>query len=270
MYLFLISPNNSGKSVISQYIAQRFDFYLPPFTNNEGQFAPEVAPIMRDRPWDETRQFDWRFIKSIWDGLLRASGRSVFLEASPPNMLRVSAIREAFGAEARFIYSISDPYSYCGSCMYRYKTQDNPATIETLVSGWLFRARRQRQNIEAFPDVPKISYESFCSSPETVDRAVSRLLPGRRPVDHTLSFIGKAAGYGGIVNLNARNIAFFEYPEVETISTSLAREPDLLQFFGYVLLTRGRYEEIREKAPHLWEAGRSRRMQWSQLDLSPS
>jgi hypothetical protein len=82
--------------------------------------------------------------------------------------------------------------------------------------------------------------------------------------------MGKAAGYGGIVNLNARNIAFFEYPEIEIISTSLAREPDLLQFFGYELLTGSRYEEIGERAPHLWQAGRSRRMQWSQFDRSPS
>ena len=49
MYLFLISPNNSGTTVMSQYIAQRFDFYLPPFGNNEGQFAPAVESMMRDR-----------------------------------------------------------------------------------------------------------------------------------------------------------------------------------------------------------------------------
>ena len=43
---FVFSPNNSGTTVISQYLASQIDGYLPPYGNNEGQMVPEVKAMV--------------------------------------------------------------------------------------------------------------------------------------------------------------------------------------------------------------------------------
>lgn len=260
MYLFLISPNNSGTTVMSQYIAQRFDFYLPPFGNNEGQFAPTVESMMRDRPWDADRAFDWPFIKANWDALLRASGRDVFVEASPPNLLRVREIRSAFGTEARFIFSIADPYSFCGSFLFRYRERADRDTLHEIADRWLFRAEKQAANIRDLPDAPRLTYEAFCADPRAADRAVSRLLPHQEQADRRIEFKGKAGGYDGIVDLNVRNIAVFDFAEIERINERFERRRALLDEFGYGLLTREGFDALQSRDPVQWAQGRQRRL----------
>lgn len=260
MYLFLISPNNSGTTVISQYIAQRFDFYLPPFGNSEGQFAPAVKRMMRDRPWDETRAFDWPFIKTSWDALLRASGRDVFVEASPPNMLRLHEIRDAFGVTAHFIFSIADPYSFCGSFLFRYRERVDGNTLDEVAERWLFRAQKQAANIRDLPDAPRFTYETFCADPPVADRAVSRLLPHQARADRPIEFEGKASGYDGVVDLNIRNIAVFDFAEIERINERFDSRSELLAEFGYRLLTREDYDALRTRDPVQWAQGRERRL----------
>ena len=67
-YKFIFSPNNSGTTIISQYLSAHINnSYLPPFGNNEGQMAPNMKKIMRHNPWNPDSIFDWQFIKKEWD-----------------------------------------------------------------------------------------------------------------------------------------------------------------------------------------------------------
>jgi hypothetical protein len=70
MYYFLFSPNNSGTTVMSQYISDRYNCYLPPFGNYEGQMMPSVEDVMRKAAWDKTAVLPWREIKRSWDEAL--------------------------------------------------------------------------------------------------------------------------------------------------------------------------------------------------------
>ena len=82
---------------MSQYLAAHTrDSYLPPFGNCEGQMAPSVKKIMRNKPWDSSSIFDWQFIKKEWDKLAIDQNKSCFIECSPPNIMRVSSILDSF------------------------------------------------------------------------------------------------------------------------------------------------------------------------------
>ena len=116
-YLFLFCPNNSGTTVLSQYLASQIDGYLPPYGNNEGQMVPAVRKMMREKPWNASIDYDWAFIRAAWDEM--RDGR-IFVEGSPPNLLRFDSIREVFGQDSSAVISICDPYQHIASCMKRY------------------------------------------------------------------------------------------------------------------------------------------------------
>ena len=235
MYIFVLSPNNSGTTVIGQYIAAQSDGYLPPFGNHEGQMVPAVKEAMRSDPWNPEARLDWPFIKSVWDELLAESGKGVFVETSPPNLMRVGQIREAFAEDARYLFSIANPYAQISSCIYNYSDPPlAPRTLRRLTEQWLNKARAMAQNIVSHPDIPKITYEDFCRTPTVINEALDL------PVVSDSAIAGKRnAPVTRIMDMTNRNILFNDAFTIDRISELLAEEEDLLQFFGYSLIEDG-------------------------------
>lgn len=164
-FIFLFCPNNSGTTILSQYIASQIEVYLPPFGNNEGQMIPEVKPIMRNHPWNPHQKFDWPFIRSTWEK--RAAGK-LFFEASPPNLMRPQEIEEFFGHDSTALISISNPYQYISSCLRRYRQPGAP--VAPLAREWLMKAKRIRDIRKRYPFFPFLSYEDFVTNPRQINR----------------------------------------------------------------------------------------------------
>lgn len=242
-YIFLLCMNNAGTTVMSQYLASQIDAYLPPFGNNEGQTAPAVREMMRRRPWSEGTKFDWAFIKAEWDKLRIESGKTTFIEASPPNIMRLGQIRSHFDAHSTYVFSISNPYVQIASCAYNYL--EPPLTRRSLrktAEKWLEKAEKMITNMSENPDIPLVKYEDFCTDPTAFNRALNL------PVQDDVEISGKRnTRITEIKDQTYKNVAFFDESEINLISSALAERADVVEHFGY---------EIRDGADLLNAAAR--------------
>ncbi len=253
-FLFIFCPNNSGTTILSQYIASQLDAYLPPFGNFEGQMAPGVKPMMRLNAWDETREFDWLFIRTRWEAL--AKGR-LFVEASPPNLLRPRAIVRYFGDDATAVTSLSDPYQHTASCLRRY---GKPGTkVGGIVRSWVIKAKAISGIRGDWPHFPFLPYERFVAQPRSVNDALS--LPVR-------PFEGpgkKGSDAEGIQDLSPRTTAFLEPDEIDRVTELLTPHAGLLEPFGYRLWEgHALHTSLEERTPQEFAKGRDRRNAWNE------
>ena len=258
-FLFLLSPNNSGTTVIGQYLQSQTGGYLPPFGNQEGQMAPAVRDMMRKAPWNPDEPFDWAFIRAEWEKLARAAGNPLFIECSPPNLIRTEGIRPAFDGIARYLVSISSPYSFIASNLFNYTGPPvRPETLTTMTEAWITRAGRLRAECQAHPDTPRINYEAFCADPTVVNRALDL------PVIEDAVIRGKGnMPIGRIVDLTARNLAFLDFGEWDRVNAMLSDHTDLLDFFGYTLSPGEALIEHSAAFPAQFHAGIIRRSKWN-------
>ena len=245
-YIFIFSLNNSGTTLMSQYLEANLDnSYLPPFGNNEGQMAPKVKDMMRRKAWDSSSYFDWKFIKNQWDELAIADGKSIFIEASPPNILRVKSILETF-KNSNYIFSISSPYSFISSTLYNYEYGFNKTkTIKNInardfnkqiiikTEMWIKKARLQRENIETFgsPD-QRTSYEEFCAEPDTF---LKKLSINTTEINHKASDISgkKNTKVKEIINMLPKHLSFLGLDGIQAVNSILESHQELIEFFGY-------------------------------------
>lgn len=252
-FVFLFCPNNSGSTVLSQYAAKQLNAYLPPFGNNEGQMAPRVKKMMRARPWRAQTEFDWRFIRKEWE---RLAGGAVFVEASPPNIMRAGPIADVFGAESTAILSICDPYQQIASCLRRYRGPGtNPAN---LVGQWLLKARKIRGIQADFPHFPLVRYDDFTADPVIINRILG--MPVRA---------GDIAGKRGlnmprrIVNMRAVTTLFLTEKELDGISAALGPHAEIVEHFGYAVRPGGDLIEELSADETALAAAQRRRAEWA-------
>lgn len=259
-FCFLFTPNNSGSTVISQYIAAQIGGYLPPFGNNEGQMAPAVRAMMRRRPWRRDTVFDWGAIRSAWEALRDEAGAAVFVEASPPNLVRVDHIVAAFGGDARYLMSVSNPYLFIGSRLYNYGAPPmSEAAPAAAARAWIKRARFVRRWRAAYPAMPLVTYEGFCADPASVNAALGL------PVRPTPALAGKATtGERRIRDMTAAAIGFLTAPELDRASEALAEAAEDMAALGYETTPGDALLSAAEAAaPDLLARGLDRRAGWA-------
>lgn len=245
-YKFLFSPNNSGTTVMSQYLAANLvDSYLPPFGNNEGQMAPGVKGMMRGKSWKKSiSASDWKIIKKEWDNLAKNDGKTVFIESSPPNMMRVSEMLNCF-ENCEYVFSVSTPYSYIASQTFAILKNVDPAKgspsfskkIDRFARIWIDNAKVQRANIENFDGASRrITYEEFCANPKRLLE-----LMGARASDfgdRVLSVEGKKnSRVREIVDMLPKHLGFLGLEGISQINSILTDYQDLLEWFGYSQLS---------------------------------
>ncbi len=261
-YIFLFAPNNSGTTVSCQYLAAQTGGYLPPYGYNEGQMAPAVRKVMRTRPWDAANRFDWGWIRGEWDALCRAAGKGLFIEGSPPNMVRVADIRAVFDGAADYLFFLSHPYMQIASCAYNYGAPDRQP-IEAYARHWLIKAATIRRGMADNPDIALVTYEAFCADPGVLNRALGLPVRPVAPVE------GKRAdGNGRIRNLSARNIAFLRESEIDRIRAVLQTETGLVEGFGYDLPRGAECLRGISAQAGLVAEGLRRRVEWESRDAA--
>ena len=233
---------------MSQTLASAVNGYLPPFTNNEGQMAPTVKKIIfAQNRWDPNVDYDWLSIKNEWLRLLNHSKKNIFIEGSPPNLMRLGAIQKHFSDQMRAVISISSPYMQISSAIKKkhqamtMKNKLDPKRkipkklMKEAISFWVAMAKAQRNNIKANPSIPVVTYEQFCANPYTLIKAFSPNL------DAINNEIPKAKGkkYTGIrdiMDMTCKNLSFFSLKEISMLTKLLKPYRKLINFFGYDLL----------------------------------
>ena len=257
-YVFLLSLNNSGTTIMSQYLASHIkDSYLPPFGNNEGQMAPNVRRIMRKNPWDPNYKFNWTSVKAEWDSLAYKDNKTTFIEASPPNIYRLSEILDTF-TNPKIVFSISSPYSFIASCVFNYSFKNKVRrkqltasegrfidnfdsffadSIRRNTEQWIIRARKQRENIHSFGSKQfLVTYEDFCSSPTTLLEVLG--IQQNNNFNEMTSLKGKSTSrLSKIIDMSAKHLSFLGIKGITAINNILNNDRDLLDYFGYKILS---------------------------------
>ena len=258
-YIFLFSPNFSGTTIISQYLNNNIrNSYLPKFGNNEGQMAPSVRNIMRKNPWDENVNFDWNFIKNEWDNLAEIEKKSIFIESSPPNIMRVDSILNQF-KNCKYIFSISSPYLYIGSALSKVK-KSNSNKIENITNNWINKANMQIKNINKFGDSGiQTTYEKFCDSQNGLLESLN--LDPNLILGNNIEIEGKEnTKITKIINMLPKHLTFLGMSGILQINNILKQHIDILNFFGYKILTIDDCNELISRQPLLAFDGIHRRL----------
>lgn len=263
-YFFLFAPNNSGTTVMSQYIATQLDAYLPPFGNNEGLMMPQLRLPQDNMLWDLDRTWDWPAIKALWDPLPTAAGKDLFVEASPSNMLHVTAIRETFGHHHAALFSMASPYAFIASFVANYRRAPLTAQVlDRIVQRWQLRADFMCRNRLEHADIPFLSYETFCTDPTEINRLFD--IPLRAEIE----IAGKKnSGLRRIEDQTPRHVAFLTEGEWHHVNTRLSENPDLLETHGYKVQSGSDLRAMaRRTAPGLFEKGQAKRDRWNRQDV---
>lgn len=232
---------------MTQYLSRNISHsYLPPFGNNEGQMAPTVKDLMRSNPWDNKSKFDWEKIKKEWDKLAIAENKVSFLEASPPNIMRVSEILSSF-PNSKYVFSISSPYPYIASCVYNYglikegskfdlpKSFDSAIEKSIEISGkkWIKKAKQQKLNIENHGDKNlRLTYEDFCKCPEILLEKLK--IKSVNNDKSSSSLLGKKnSKVSTIIDMTPKHLSFLGTSGILKINNMLKDQIDLIEYFGY-------------------------------------
>lgn len=238
---------------MSQYIAAQIGGYLPPFGNNEGQMMPAVKDTMRSKPWSTDQKFDWDYIRTQWETLV---SDKCFVEASPPNLIRVHHIEPVFGRDSSALMSICDPYQHIASSMHRYSA--NPRGV---AKEWVFKARKVRQLREDYPHFPFISHEEFVKRPTSINEIFG--VPHRE-----ISLKGKrGSGLTKITSTYCRSIGFFRHDDVVAATDILENATDVLEYFGYGLAGPKFLADAQERNSEEFSVGLARRKSWEQRQI---
>jgi hypothetical protein len=252
-FFFIFTPNNSGSTILSQYIQSQMGGYLPPFGNNEGQIIPEVRPMMRVNAWDSDHAFDWRFIRTEWEK--HAAGQT-FIEGSPPDIMRYKAIAEVFGRDSTALINIASPYMRIASCLRRY---NRPGTsVKPMTRHWMRLARAVQSLRQDFAHFPFIRYEDFVTDPLLVNRLLD--LPPQEFLGD-----GKRGSQGsGVIDMRGRTTLFLTEEEIDTVTALLERERDLVEGFGYKLQSgKELIAELSALNPAEYDMAQERRVEWN-------
>lgn len=225
-FYFIFAPNNSGSTVLSQYISAQLGGYLTEFGNNEGINIPSVSGMMRKRRWDSTYKYDWPFIRGEWEK--HAKGKT-FIEGSPSNLVRFREIAETFGDDSSAISLICSPYQQIASCVRRYKSP--PFSPATLVDRWLVKANGIREFRQTYTHFPALTYKEFTAAPETVNDRLGI------PIVHVDVVGKKGSDAKSIEDQSAAAILFLTEQEIDGISQALSKQADLMAYFGFDIMS---------------------------------
>ena len=229
---------------MSQYIASFVNnSYLPQSAYNEGQKIPIINKTLPKNKWRPQANYKWEFIKDIWTQLLEENNKSIFIEASPPNMIHVQKILQYFNPK-HFLFSISSPYSFIGSQLYNYKKNEiiTNELIDQKCKSWVNLAEIQISNISNYCYSKEImTYEKFCSNPDSL---IDILFQSQEEKDfyvdktNNKGIMGKDNDkFNSIVNMQPKHLAFLGLKKINYISKQLEPHKEVLDFFDYKILT---------------------------------
>jgi hypothetical protein len=254
-YLFIICMNNSGSTLLERVLSEcrnAVGFPAPAGPNQQvnGQgFVPDFMPIPGKmipncrRIWseqssileDESR-YNWPKIKSRWrvewarNPKFTTANPRVFLEKSPPNILRASMLQKHFN-NTFFILMQRNPYAVAEGIRRRAKI-----SIERCIQHWIRCAQQQMRNEQMLRNAIKLNYEELSEQPDRSRQQVIAFIPELADLDirkdvavHSLDgHISQP-----IVNYNPKQIALLSKEDLAEINRHLEAVPEVMAHFGY-------------------------------------
>ena len=229
-YAFILCPPYCGSTLLSQILASSKNVSINnPQGTCEGQTLPEVRDhLFVANRWDSKLPVDWPMVKQVWHHYWDPK-RPIFLEKSPPNILRADQIESHF-QPAYFFVMWRNPYAHCESQIRRNGNQPGDA------AGFAIRCLEiQRQNIRKLRNVLPVSYEELTAEPSRFVRQANEFLPelGKLRVSGDFNVHNHLDEKLGIRDLNQEKIALLSETERHEINSVFSQSTATLDYFGY-------------------------------------
>lgn len=199
-----------------------------------------VSRIWTERAevFEDPRNYDWKRIKDVWHrewakhpNYLSVE-ENVFLEKSPPNVLRADLLAEHFPG-ATFLLMIRDPYAVVEGIRRR-----EGYSLERCANHWVRASQRQLVNRKLLPRSLFLSYESLCADPTAWADAIRGHMAGLEDLDLTQKIASRTLDgieERPLEDLNPRQIARLSLEQRAVITACLRPHHELVEQFGYRL-----------------------------------
>lgn len=236
-FVFILTPPYTGSTTIAKYLATSPNIGLLR-KNGEGQnLVPGIS-----RNWNANAKLDGESIRSTWlnryQQINSGGGLDIIVEKSPPNMVRIAALRSLFRRTTCLVNN-RDPVAFCSSTFFRntpnacqLSEASRLQALQKMALVWV-RYSMILKDYLSVQSVMTCSYEQFCESPESLKTTVEKVTgetinPDKDPILKIKDYLPS-----GIENKNKVQVSHFSEMEVETIVNTLRPYTALTSFFGY-------------------------------------
>jgi len=240
MHLFLLVPNNSGSSILHDLIATSPDVAILP---GEGQFCENfVGPLAyqygvahfftkKEDIFRNKKNYEWEIIKRQWNFHWTNSNpnATVFLQKSPPDILRADMLAEEF-EDTKFIIMIRNPYAMIESIL-----RANPAASLIDAATHAIRCLEiQLEHSEKYLNDLVFTYEDLTNNTTEIVKQIEEYLNITR-IDNNRIFNTK--GYSSkILNMNEFQIKKLSDKQLKIINSVFSKKMPVLSECGYKLI----------------------------------
>lgn len=228
-YLFVLCPPYSGSTLLWKLLATSARVSALP---TEGQFLPEVEPVMRERPWDREHALPWPDIKAAWEAYWDHD-KPILLEKSPPNIVRAADIARHF-QPAQFVVMVRNPYAHAEGLMRR-----NGWPLRRAANFALMCLRTQAENAAQLDDTLVFTYEDLVADPAGICARLAAFQPALDDMDPEASFeVDSVDGTleRQITDLNRKKIEALNPGQLEELNRYFVPGEDLLRHWGYAVI----------------------------------
>ena len=240
MHLFLLVPNNSGSSILHDLIATSPDVAILP---GEGQFCDNfVGPLAyqygvahfftkKEDIFRNKKNYEWEIIKRQWNFHWNNSNpnATVFLQKSPPDILRADMLAEEF-EDTKFIIMIRNPYAMVESILRANPT----ASLVDAATHAIRCLEIQLENSEKYLNDLVFKYEDLTNNTTEIVKQIEEYLNITR-IDNNRIFNTK--GYSSkILNMNEFQIKKLSDKQLKIINSVFFKKMTVLSECGYELI----------------------------------
>ena len=252
-HLFIICMNNSGSTLLERILRDcqnAIAFPAKPDAQTNGQqFVREYMPIPGRidkkfrRIWTEHADiledescYNWPMIKKRWrmrwsrNPKFNAASTRVFLEKSPPNVLRAPMLQKHF-ENSFFILMQRNPYAVSEGIRRR-----TGLPLHRCIRHWIRCAQKQMQNERELRRAITLNYEDLSERAQFCRDQILKLIPELDDLDmHKDVAVQGVEGKirQPIVNYNHKQIALLTSEDVSAINAELDKVPNVMEHFGY-------------------------------------
>ena len=257
-HLFVVAPNNSGSTFLSNALAtclavwslpeegQTIPGYVGPVTTRGPDLAIWAAERRNRRLFADPQRHDWPRTRKAWyfHARARSPEASVFVVKSSQQVLQVDQLAKHF-RNAKFLFMVRDPYAMCeGICRNHRRRFGRQAQPPAQAKGRSLEERaaahalncliEQRRNIEACGDHGVFfTYEAMCAAPEQAAQKIRSLAPELADLNLRRRLPVKGRYFEMLKDMNARQIASLTAEQASVFSRAFRERRDVLDYFGY-------------------------------------
>lgn len=246
IYLFILCVNNGGSTMLER-ILSRCKNASGLETEGQSLIVPLNPCPMRHQitpkpiAWSTLRtsianpdNYDWNIIKRVWHQRWDM-GKCVLVQKSPRDLFRAIMIEHNF-SNTHFIIMSRNPYSICETGKVREKGS-SADIFARRVNHWVECHTAQIKNIGETKNNIVIRYEDLVNEPTITEQQIVNFLPALSDIKCSGPISVKPRDPTIIKNLDIPKIKNLTTCDIREISKLLRPHEDLLDSFGYQLIT---------------------------------